>query len=175
MIIKSLLEFLDKFIFNFLEDNEDKMPSRFSKAIAYYYPDARIRKIYLKKLGIIMGENTYSNPGLIHASDGSNKPAVFIGNNVTIAPGLTVISDACPINSQLLQNLEYVKTKLIKTGPIIIEDDVWIGANVTIFPGVTIKKGCVIGAGAVVLHDTEPYSTYAGVPAKLLHNIGKEI
>lgn len=174
MFVKSMLNFLDKFIYNFLKNNDEKMPLRFSKAIAYYYPDARIRKLYLKKLGVIMGENTYSNLGLIHASDGSDKPAIFIGNNVTIAPGLTVISDACPINSKLLQNLEYVKNKLIQAKPIIIEDDVWIGANVTILPGVTIKKGCVIGAGTVVLHDTEPYSTYAGVPARLLHDIRKE-
>jgi len=32
--------------------------------------------------------------------------------------------------------------------------------------GVTIADGCVIGAGAVVTKDTEPYSVNAGVPAR---------
>ena len=32
--------------------------------------------------------------------------------------------------------------------------------------GVTIKKGCVIGAGAVVAKDTNEYEIYAGIPAK---------
>ena len=49
---------------------------------------------------------------------------------------------------------------------IEIGNDVWIGYDVKIMPGVTIADGCVIAAGAVVTNDTEPYSVYAGVPAK---------
>ncbi len=170
-VTQKVLVNLDKCIFDFLKNNKDIMPLRFTKLIANYYSDARIRKIYWEKLGIIMGENTYANLGLTLGGDGSNNPSVFIGNNVTIAPNLTVISDSCPINSNFLQETKYIKSKLIKGMPIVIEDDVWIGTNVTILPGVTIRKGSVIGAGSVVLKDTEPYSTYAGVPAKLLHNI----
>ena len=51
---------------------------------------------------------------------------------------------------------------------VIIEDDVWIGARVIILPGVKIGKGSIIGAGAVVTKDVEPYSVVAGVPAKLI-------
>lgn len=35
-----------------------------------------------------------------------------------------------------------------------------------ILPGVTIGDGAVVGAGAVVTHDVEPYSIVGGVPAK---------
>jgi maltose O-acetyltransferase len=52
--------------------------------------------------------------------------------------------------------------------PVIIEDDVWIGARVIILPGVKIGKGSIVGAGAVVTKDVEPYSIVAGVPAKLI-------
>lgn len=51
---------------------------------------------------------------------------------------------------------------------VIIEDDVWIGSRVTILPGVRIGKGSIIGAGAVVTKDVEPYSIVGGVPAKLI-------
>lgn len=34
--------------------------------------------------------------------------------------------------------------------------------------GVHIGDGCVIGAGAVVTHDIEPYSIVVGAPAKVL-------
>ena len=51
---------------------------------------------------------------------------------------------------------------------IIIEDDVWIGARVIILPGVKIGKGSIIGAGAVVTKDVDPYSMVGGVPAKLI-------
>lgn len=52
--------------------------------------------------------------------------------------------------------------------PIVIEDDVWIGANVIVLGGVTIGRGSVIGAGAVVTKDVEPFSIVGGVPAKLI-------
>ncbi|PYR69057.1 MAG: N-acetyltransferase [Acidobacteria bacterium] len=43
-----------------------------------------------------------------------------------------------------------------------------IGVNSVILPGVTIGKGAIVGAGAVVTHDVEPFSIVAGVPAKFL-------
>lgn len=48
----------------------------------------------------------------------------------------------------------------------IIEDDVWVGYNSTILSGVTIKEGSIIAAGSLVTRDVEPYSIYAGAPAK---------
>ena len=35
-----------------------------------------------------------------------------------------------------------------------------------ILPGVTIKKGAVVGAGAVVTKDVEEFKIVGGVPAK---------
>ena len=43
-----------------------------------------------------------------------------------------------------------------------------IGVNAVILPGVTVGKGAIVGAGAVVTHDVEPFSIVAGVPARLL-------
>jgi acetyltransferase-like isoleucine patch superfamily enzyme len=43
-----------------------------------------------------------------------------------------------------------------------------IGVNAVILPGVTIGKGSIVGAGAVVTRDVEPFSIVAGVPAKFL-------
>ena len=51
---------------------------------------------------------------------------------------------------------------------IVIEEDCWIGAGAILLPGVTIRRGTVVGAGAVVTKDTLPYSVVAGVPAKLI-------
>lgn len=48
----------------------------------------------------------------------------------------------------------------------VIEDDVWVGYGTTIMSGVTIHQGSIIAAGSVVTKDVEPYSIYAGVPAK---------
>ena len=48
----------------------------------------------------------------------------------------------------------------------IIEDDVWVGYGATIMSGVTIATGSIIAAGSVVTKNVEPYSIYAGNPAR---------
>jgi acetyltransferase-like isoleucine patch superfamily enzyme len=47
-----------------------------------------------------------------------------------------------------------------------IGDDVWIGYGSTIMGGVKIGTGSIIAAASVVTKDVEPYSIYAGCPAK---------
>ena len=49
---------------------------------------------------------------------------------------------------------------------VIIEKDGFIGTNAIIHPGVVIREGSVIGSNSLVLHDTEPWTLYAGSPAK---------
>lgn len=49
---------------------------------------------------------------------------------------------------------------------VVIGHDVWIGQNVLILEGVKIANGSIIGAGAIVTKDTEPYSVNVGIPAK---------
>ncbi|MDA0709715.1 MAG: acyltransferase [bacterium] len=55
-----------------------------------------------------------------------------------------------------------------QTREIIVEDDVWIGANAVIIGGVRIGAHSIVGAGAVVTHDVEPYSVVGGTPARLI-------
>jgi maltose O-acetyltransferase len=55
-----------------------------------------------------------------------------------------------------------------KYPPVVIEDDVWIGSHVIIMPGLIIKKGTIIGAGAIVTKDFPAYSVIGGNPAKLI-------
>nr|WP_238386821.1 DapH/DapD/GlmU-related protein [Natrialba swarupiae] len=50
--------------------------------------------------------------------------------------------------------------------PVTVEHDVWIGHGATVMPDVEIGTGAVVGAGAVVTRDVEPYSMVAGVPAE---------
>ncbi|MBI1371825.1 MAG: transferase [Phycisphaera sp.] len=47
------------------------------------------------------------------------------------------------------------------SGRCVIHDHVFLGINSTVRDHVTIKEGCVIGAGAVIKQDTEPYSVYS--------------
>lgn len=49
---------------------------------------------------------------------------------------------------------------------VIIGDDVWIGYGSIILTGVKIGNGSIVAAGSIVTRDVEPYSIYAGAPAK---------
>lgn len=95
----------------------------------------------------IIGENT--------VLDGRDN--LIIGNHVDIA------------SEVMIYNAEHdVKDPGFKaiTAPVIVEDYVFIGPRAIILPGVTIKKGAVVGAGAVVTKDVEEGSIVGGVPAK---------
>ncbi len=52
------------------------------------------------------------------------------------------------------------------TRPIEIGPDAWIAAEAFIGPGCQVPAGCVIGARAVVFKGLEPWSVYAGNPAR---------
>jgi acetyltransferase-like isoleucine patch superfamily enzyme len=52
--------------------------------------------------------------------------------------------------------------------PVRIEAWADIGTNATILPGVSVGKGALVGAGAVVASDVEPFAVVAGVPARFL-------
>ncbi|MBU0952254.1 MAG: acyltransferase [Elusimicrobia bacterium] len=89
---------------------------------------------------------------------------ILIGNNVLIGPNVTITSSQHDFRykNKLIIEQESILKK------IVIEDDVWLGANVVVCPGARIGKGCVIGAGAVVVKDIPPYSVAVGIPAKVI-------
>jgi acetyltransferase-like isoleucine patch superfamily enzyme len=49
-----------------------------------------------------------------------------------------------------------------------IKKHVIVGANTVILPGVTIEEGVAIGANSLVKVDCEPWTVYAGCPARPL-------
>jgi maltose O-acetyltransferase len=58
--------------------------------------------------------------------------------------------------------------------PITLADNVWLGGGVVVCPGVTIGQDSVVGAGAVVTRDLPAGVVAAGVPARVLREIGEQ-
>ncbi|NLL71243.1 MAG: acetyltransferase [Epulopiscium sp.] len=88
-----------------------------------------------------------------------------IGNHVMMGPDVLIYTRNHQIQNAQIPMMDQGDGP---TKPVVIEDDVWIGARVIILPGVTIGTGSVVGAGAVVTKDVEPYSIVGGNPAKLI-------
>ena len=85
-----------------------------------------------------------------------------IGNGVLIGPQVTII----PANYGFKERDIPFRLQASSMKGITIEDNVWLGAGVTILDGCFIGEGSIIGAGAVVTKDVEPYSIVTGIPAK---------
>ena len=170
------MTWLDHFLYHSLALIQNNMPSRFGKFIAIYYPDARIRKLYSHYIGVKMGEGTYANLGMKVVPNKHNV-CVYIGENVSIAPNVTLICECSANNGKEINEIQYVKDVLTIQGDIVIEDEVWIGANVTIFPNVKIGKCSIIGAGSIVTSDVDHFSIYVGTPARKIRDLksGKRV
>lgn len=58
--------------------------------------------------------------------------------------------------------------------PITIAENVWLGSGVIVCPGVSIGRDTVVGAGAVVTGNLPAGMIAAGVPARVLREIGED-
>lgn len=85
--------------------------------------------------------------------------ALRVGNDVSIGPEASILT-----LGHDPQSPEFAD----KGGEVIIGDRVWICYRAIILPGVSIGEGAVVGAGAVVSRDVEPYTIVAGSPARAI-------
>jgi maltose O-acetyltransferase len=151
-----------------LEQEAARLPRKLLRWLGANHPDNRTRQIFFRMTGVSIGEGTNITPGLI-VNDGYSG-LVRIGNRVSIATNVTLVADSNPNNSRLGAE-PYVRERLIKTAPVVIEDDVWLGTNAVVLPGVRVGRGAVVGAGAVVTRDVPPFVVVAGAPARVIRTL----
>jgi acetyltransferase-like isoleucine patch superfamily enzyme len=56
-------------------------------------------------------------------------------------------------------------------GSIAVGDNTWIGARAILLSGARIGEGAIVGAGAVVDFEVEPFTVVAGNPAKVVRRL----
>lgn len=122
------------------------------------------------------------------------KPRVYIkypwmlevGNDVWIGEGVRIDnlarvrmgSNVCVSqNAYLLTgNHNYRSANFdLMTGPILMEDEVWVGASVVVCPNTTLTKGTVVGVGSVISGKTICNQVYRGNPAISIKPRYKEV
>lgn len=109
-----------------------------------------------------IGNGFSSNSNVMINADCGGR--IVIGNNVQIGPNSVLRAS----NHEFKDLHKPISQQGHQPGKIVIEDDVWLGSNVVVLPNVIIKRGSVVGAGAVVTKDVEPFSIVGGVPARLI-------
>jgi maltose O-acetyltransferase len=106
---------------------------------------------------ISIGGHSVINYGVL--LDG--RSGLVIGNNVSISEGVVILTLGHDIDSPDFR---------LSGGQVIIEDYVFIGSYARVLPGVTIKKGAVVGVGAVVTKDVEAFTLVGGIPARYIRD-----
>lgn len=119
--------------------------------------DNDVRLVSARDGTIQIGEHSAIGPYTIINGGGN----VIIGKKALFAKNISINA-----NDHNHARNAYIRDQGFTHADVIIEDDVWLGANVCVNKGVTIRKGSIVGANAVVTHDTEEYSINAGVPAR---------
>ena len=112
---------------------------------------------------IHIGKNFYANFNFTIVDDYT----VTIGDNVLIAPNVTITVTGHPVHHELRKSGEMFSF------PVILGNNVWIGSNVVINPGITIGDNSVIGAGSVVTKNIPPDVVAVGVPCRVIRNINE--
>lgn len=101
--------------------------------------------------------------------------SIRIGNGVLTGPNILITDNAHGASMAELLDMEPNLRPLFSKGSVVIEDNVWIGEKASIMPGVRIGKGAIIAANSVVTHDIPPYCIAAGIPAKVVKVMRKQV
>lgn len=145
------------------------MPAfRFSPRICFAW-----RAWLLRRFGASVGKNVHIYPGVritipwnLTIGDWStvgdraeiyNLGKVKIGNRVTISQRAYLCAGT---HDHRDPGFPLVKT------PISVDDEVWVCADAFVGPNVKLGAGCIVGARAVVVRDTDPGWIVAGNPAR---------
>lgn len=145
---------------------------------AVYCPigNNKLRVAFLKQAK----ELGYQTPCYIHPTV-TISPNVIIGNGVYILLGTTImpytiIKDYTMISMgvhlahhSVLEEGVFLSTGCNFGASIIAHKYAYCGISSTIMTGIhSLGEDCLIGAGAVVIHDVEAKTIVAGVPAKII-------
>ena len=143
-----------------------------------------IRSLCLKILGFQISTSSKLGRGVFIQDYGklrvgsksvvNNQVYFDSAHGITIGNGCDIGFRSCLITSTHTLESDFQNDRPLdksRSGPIVIEDFVWVGANATILPGVTVKRGAVIGACSLVTKDVEANSVVVGIPAQKVKSL----
>ena len=109
---------------------------------------------------IVLGKRVFIN----HACSFLDLGGITIEDDVMIGPRVNITSENHPV--------DIPTRKSMVPAEVIIRNNAWIGAGATILPGVTVGSNSVVAAGALVNKDVPPNTVVAGVPARVIREMG---
>jgi len=146
-----------------------KVKWRKYKIAAGFHAGARVR--LWARNNITIGRNFYIGRDSQIEADCTIGDYVMFGNRVAIVGRYDHNYRQIGVPTRMASQIRSREFNWLHlTQMTYIEDDVWVGYGSTILSGIRIGTGSIIAAGSVVTKDVEPYSIYAGSPAKKVKN-----
>jgi acetyltransferase-like isoleucine patch superfamily enzyme len=91
-----------------------------------------------------------------------------------IGSGSRIVCASDDFTQGLISPVVPIEHRTVISNPIIMKKYSTLGVNCSVLPGVTLAEGSIIGANSVVLKSTEPWTIYAGCPARPIKLRDKE-
>ena len=107
-----------------------------------------------------VGSNTYIGMNCIINGFAAR---LVIGENVSIAQNVNIMTDSGPNASPALQRIFP-----LEKGAVNVGNGCWIGASAIIMPNVNLGEYCIVAANSYVNKSYPPFSIIGGSPAKLI-------
>jgi len=101
--------------------------------------------------------------------DNTVQPFVRIGNNVTLWSGNHIGHDS------VIEDHCFVTSHVVVSGNVRVGARSFIGVNATLRNSITLGEQTLVGAGAIIMKDTEPKSVFVPERTKLFHKSSDEI
>ncbi len=100
---------------------------------------------------------------------------ISIGDNVMFGTRVMIITPMHPMlgEERIMQDFPDGFHDIEYSKPVTIGSNVWLASGVIVCPGVTIGDNAVIGAGSVVTRDIPSNCFAAGVPCKVIRELGE--
>lgn len=189
-VIADILEFQDRTILGFLDDNFEKQPLRFpllgrpmdapkfAEAAEFIFGIGAnsIREGMVAKLSNLVKFTSAVHPNAMVANDVTIDQGTVVMAGATINTG-SRIGAHCIINTAasvdhdcLLGDFVHVSPGAHLGGTVEIGERSWIGLGGLVINNRTICADVLIGAGGLVLKDISEPGIYVGVPVRKLHS-----
>jgi acetyltransferase-like isoleucine patch superfamily enzyme len=132
--------------------------------------DVHVRRGARIGVNCILGKGVFVDAGVVIGDDCKLQNYACVYHGVTIGRGVFIGPHAVFTNDLLPRattpDFAPLRDGDWEVGVTTVRDGASIGANATILPNVEIGRWALVGAGAVVTKDVEPYAIVAGSPAR---------
>lgn len=137
--------------------------------------NATRRTLQTRLSGLLGGKPfTVTHPDASISAHAQIGAGCFVGARAVVAPRArlgvgTIVNHAAVVDHDCVTgDFVHVAPGAMLGGAVELADGVLVGAGAAILPSRFVRRGCTIGAGSVVVHDTEDNATYVGIPATRL-------